>query len=129
MSIFISISVLVSALLFLSVFDIFQLYLAREHTKNASDAIALAVAQNLVFFEKDEIVIIADEMSKKNECEIDSMEFSYDEVIVTTVKKVEFRFAGRFLKNSSFVYSSSKAKVIYPWDEKFRNCDSFIFEF
>lgn len=120
---------LIAALLFVSVFDILQLYIAREHTKNASDAIALAVAQNLLFFEEDEIFIITDEISKKNDCEIDSIKFSYEEITVTTVKTVKFIFAGKILKNSGMVYSTSRVKVTYPWDEKFKNCDWFEFDF
>ena len=129
LSILMALLTLMSALLFVSMFDIFQLYIAREHTKNASDAIALAVAQNLLFFEEDEIFIIIDEISKKNDCEIDSINFSYEEITVTTVKTVRFIFAGKILKNSRTVYSTSSVKVSYPWDEKFKNCDSFEFDF
>jgi hypothetical protein len=116
-------------ILFIPVFDIFQLYIAREHTKNASDAIALAAAQNLLYFDKDKIVEIAYKISIENNCDIDSIEFNYDEVIVTTVKKVEFIFIGKIIRNSSLIYSTSKVKVTYPWDEKFKNCKSFKFEF
>jgi hypothetical protein len=128
-SILLALLTLMAALLFVSVFDIFALYIAREHTKNASDAIALAVAQNLLFFDEDEIMIITDEISKKNDCEIDSIKFSYEEITVTTFKKVKFIFAGKILKKGDTVYSTSNVKVIYPWDERFKNCDSFIFEF
>ena len=129
LSILMALITLMAALFFVSVFDIFQLYIAREHTKNASDAIALAVAQNLLFFEEDEIFIITDEISKKNDCEIDSIKFSYEEITVTTVKTVKFIFAGKILKNNGMVYSTSRVKVIYPWDEKFKNCDWFEFDF
>ena len=129
LSIFMALATLMAALLFISIFDIFQLYIAREHTKNASDAIALAIAQNLLFFDEDEILIITDEISKKNDCEIDSIKFGYDEITVTTVKRVKFMFAGKILKKGDTVYSTSKVKVTYPWDERFKNCDSFIFEF
>jgi hypothetical protein len=129
LSILLAVSTLIAALLFVSLFDIFELYIAREHTKNASDAIALAVAQNLLFFDGDEIIIITDEISKKNNCEIDSIEFDYDEITVTTFKKVKFLFAGKVLKKGDMVYSTSKAKVTYPWDERFKNCDLYIFEF
>jgi hypothetical protein len=129
LSILMALSTLMAALLFVSVFDLFQFYIAREHTKNASDAIALAVAQNLLFFEEDEIFIITDEISKKNGCDIDSIKFSYEEITVTTVKKVKFIFAGKVLKNNGEVYSTSMVKVSYPWDERFKNCDSFEFDF
>lgn len=129
LSILMALITLTAALFFVSVFDIFQLYIAREHTKNASDAIALAVAQNLLFFEEDEIFIITDEISKKNDCEIDSIKFSYEEITVTTVKTVKFIFAGKILKNNGMVYSTSRVKVTYPWDEKFKNCDWFEFDF
>ena len=129
LSILMALITLMAALFFVSVFDIFQLYIAREHTKNASDAIALAVAQNLLFFEEDEIFIITDEISKKNDCEIDSIKFSYEEITVATVKTVKFIFAGKILKNNGMVYSTSRVKVTYPWDEKFKNCDWFEFDF
>jgi hypothetical protein len=129
LSILMALVTIIAALLFINVFDLFQLYFAREHTKNASDSIALAVAQNLLYFEEDEIFIIADELSKKNDCDIDSIKISYEEITVTTVKKVKFIFAGRILKNSSIVYSTSKVKVTYPWDERFKNCDWFEFGF
>lgn len=129
LSILLALLTLMAALLFVSIFDIFQLYIAREHTKNASDAIALAVAQNLLFFNEDEIFITADEISKKNDCEIDFIKFDYEEITVTTVKKVKFMFVGKILKNSDTVYSTSKVKVTYPWDERFKNCNSFEFEF
>jgi hypothetical protein len=111
------------------VFDIFQLYAAREHTKNTSDAIALAAAQNLLFFDKDKIVEIANKISKENNCKIDSIEFDYDEVVVTAVKKVNFLFIDKIIRNGSLIYSTSKVKVTYPWDKKFKNCKSFKFEF
>jgi len=129
LSILLALLTLMAALLFVSIFDIFQLYIAREHTKNASDAIALAVAQNLLFFNEDEIFITADEISKKNDCEIDFIKFDYEEITVTTVKKVKFIFVGKILKNSDTVYSTSKVKVTYPWDERFKNCDWFEFDF
>jgi hypothetical protein len=129
LSILMAFLTIIAALLFVSVFDIFQLYIAREHTKNASDAIALALAQNLIFFDDHEIFLIADEISKKNNCEIDSIELGYEEITVTTVKIVKFMFAGRIFKNSNTVYSISRVKVTYPWDERFKNCDSFVFDF
>ncbi|MHB1348138.1 MAG: hypothetical protein ACYCXK_11685 [Candidatus Humimicrobiaceae bacterium] len=129
LSILMAVSMLAAALIFFSLFDIFTLYTAREHTKSASDAIVLAAAQNLLFFNEDEIIAMADETGRKNECEIDSIEFDYDKITVTTCKKVNFMFAGKVLRKSGIVYSTSKAKVIYPWDERFKNCDFFIFEF
>ena len=129
LSILLIISTLMVMLLLVSLFDIFSLFIAREHTKNASDAIALAVAQNLLFFDDDEIFMITDEISKKNSCEIESIKFDYDEITVTTLKKVKFLFIGKILKEGGMVFSTSKVKVAYPWDERFKNCDFFIFEF
>jgi hypothetical protein len=116
-------------LLLICLFDFCQLFIAREYTKKASDAIALAAAQNLLFFEKPEIIQMANTISNQNNCEIDLIEFNYDEVIVTTVKKVNFIFISKFYKNKNLVYSTSKVKVTYPWDEKFKNCKFFKFEF
>jgi len=129
LSILLITSTLMGMLLFVSLFDIFSLCIAREHTKNASDAIALAVAQNLLFFDDDEILMITDEISKKNSCETESVKFDYDEITVTTLKKVKFLFIGKILKEGGIIFSTSKVKVAYPWDERFNNCDFFIFEF
>ena len=129
LSILLVLLIFASALLFVSLFDVFQLYIAREHTKNASDAVALALAQNLLFFDEDEILIITDEISKKNKCEIESISFGYDEITATAAKKVKFIFAGKIFKSKDTVYSTSRVKVIYPWDERFKNCDSFHFDF
>lgn len=113
----------------ISLIDIFQLYTAREHTKNASDAIALAAAQNLLFFEEYEISEIVKKIGDENCCEVDSIEINYDEIIVTTVKRISFMFWGRIFKKNNLIYSTSKVKVIYPWDEKFKNCRSFSFDY
>ncbi|MCE5329144.1 hypothetical protein LLG07_02255 [bacterium] len=129
LSIISGVTALIFFMLFISVFDIFQLYIAREHTKNASDAIALAIAQNLLFFEENKIFEIAKKAGEENYCEIDSIEFNYEEIIVTTVKKVNFLFWDKIFKNNSLVYSTSKVKVTYPWDEKFGNCRFFIFDY
>ena len=109
LSILMAFSTLIAAILFVSIFDIFALYIAREHTKNASDAIALALAQNLLFFNEDEIFIITEKISKKNDCEIDSVKLGYEEITVTTVKKVKFIF--KFFKK---FYNSSKNKFRFP---------------
>ncbi|MCL4376910.1 MAG: pilus assembly protein TadG-related protein [Actinobacteria bacterium] len=128
-SIILGVLVLMFAVLFVSIFDIFQLYIAREHTKNASDAATLAAAQNLLFFEQEKILEIANEISRKNDCDLQLIEFNYDEIVVRTFKKVNFIFIGRILKNNCTVYSTSRIKVTYPWDVKFNNCKSFRFEF
>ncbi len=43
--------VVIFTVLFLLIFDLCRIFIAREETKNASDAASLAVAQNLLFFE------------------------------------------------------------------------------
>lgn len=121
--------VTVLSILFLAILDICQIFKVREETKNASDAASLAVAQNLLFFEKPDCIRVAEEVSLLNNCVLVECICSYDEVTVTVKKDVEFFLIDKFIEGYSMIESTSKTKVVYPWDEKFNYCNSYRFSF
>jgi uncharacterized membrane protein len=115
--------------LFLLVFDLCQVFIAREETKNASDAASLAVAQNLLFFENLDCNKIAEEAAQRNGCILVECTNNYDEVMVTVERKLNFILIDKFIFKNCSVRSTSKAKVIYPWDEQFDYCDTYEFNY
>jgi secretion/DNA translocation related TadE-like protein len=119
----------VFSFLFLVIFDICRIFAVREETKKASDAVSLAVAQNLLFFENQDCCRIAEEVAELNDCSLAKCSCGYDEVIVTVEKKVEFVFLDRFIRKSSTAASSSTARIMYPWNEQFGYCDSYMFSY
>ena len=121
--------VVILSILFLVVLDICQVFKVREETKNASDAASLAVAQNLLFFEKPDCIKVAEEVTRLNNCILVECICSYDSVTVTVEKSVKFFLIDKFIGGDSMVKSTSKTEVVYPWDEKFNYCDSYRFSF
>jgi len=113
--------------LFLLIFDSCQIFAARESTKNASDAASLAVAQNLIFFEDLDCRAVASEIAEKNNCVIIDCVCSYDEVVVTAEKKLNFILLDKVTSKYNRVQSISKVKVIYPWDSQFGFCKYYKF--
>lgn len=120
-------AVIVFSILFLLIFDLCHIFIAREETKNASDAVSLAVAQNLLFFEDQDCSMIAEEMARKNNCILIEYSYDYDDVIVTVEKTFDFIFIDKFIANSGSIRSTSKTKVIYPWDDRFGYCKTYKF--
>lgn len=121
--------VVVLSILFLIILDICQIFKVREETKNASDAASLAVAQNLLFFEDPDCIKIAEEVTRSNNCILVECIYNYDEVTVTVEKSVRFVLINKFVGKGSVVKSTSKTKVVYPWDEQFNYCNSYKFSF
>jgi len=119
--------IIIFFILFLCFFDIFQLYIAREETKNAADACALSVVQNLLFFNEKELILIAEKICKENNCEIDFLEFSYDKAAVGTKKKIRYIFLKDIIKEN-IIYSFSEGEIIFPWDFRFNVCKKYRFE-
>lgn len=113
--------------LFLLIFDSCQIFIARESTKNASEAASLAVAQNLIFFEDLDCNAVASEIAERNNCVIVDCVCSYDEVIVTAEKKLNFILLDKVTSRYNRVQSISKVKVIYPWDRQFGFCKHYKF--
>lgn len=121
--------VIIFSVLFLLIFDLCQIFIAREETKNASDAASLAVAQNLLFFENLDCNKIAEEVAQRNSCILVGCVDNYDEVMVTVERKLKFILIGKFILRNCSVRSTSKAEVIYPWDDKFGYCDTYKFSY
>src|SRR4030043_2266434 len=117
--------VIVFSVLFLLIFDLCQVFIAREETKNASDAVSLAVAQNLLFFEDSYCNMIAEELARKNNCVLVEYSYDYDNVIVTVEKTPDFVLIDKFMTKNSSIRSTSKTNVIYPWDDRFGYCKTY----
>ncbi len=126
-SFFVLAVVIIFSILFLLIFDLCQIFVAREETKNASDAVSLAVAQNLLFFEDSYCNMIAEELARKNNCVLVEYSYDYDNVIVTVEKTPEFVLIDKFMTKNSSIRSTSKTKVIYPWDDRFGYCKTYEF--
>ncbi len=119
--------VIVFSVLFIIIFDICNIFVAREKTKKASDAASLAVAQNLLFFENTDRCKIAEEVTRLNDCSLVECICSYDEVVVAVEKRVQLVLLDKLIKNYSVATSTSSAEVIYPWDEQSGYCDFYRF--
>jgi hypothetical protein len=117
------------AFLFMVCIDLCRIYIARELTKNAADAVSLSIAQNLLFFENYDYKNAAEEISGKNKCELVQCCLDYDEVVVVTGKKLNFILIDKFFPESCTVKSISKTKIIYPWDDYFGFCKNYEFNF
>jgi len=117
------------SILFVVIFDICQIFIAREETKNASDAASLAAAQNLLFFDSNRCCEIADEVAELNGCDMTGCSSGYDEAVVEAEKSVSFIMLDKLFKVSGKVTSISRARVLYPWDEHFNFCDSYEFSY
>lgn len=120
-------AVSVFAVLFMFIFDFCQIFIAREVTKNASDAASLSVAQDLLFFENHDCSRAAEKVAAASNCMLVECRCDYDEVTITVEKKLNFILIGKLIPGHSEIKSSSKAKVIYPWEEQFDYCGSYEF--
>ena len=117
------------AFIFMLCIDLCRIYVARELTKNAADSASLSIAQNLLFFENFDYESTAKKISSGNNCELAECYLDYDEVVVITEKKVSFILVDKFFPEHCTVKSTSKAKIIYPWDDYFGFCKSYEFDF
>ena len=126
-SFFVLAVVIIFSILFLFIFDLCQIFVAREETKNAADAVSLAVAQNLLFFEDSYCNMIAEELARKNNCVLVEYSYDYDNVIVTVEKTPDFVLIDKFMTKNSSIRSTSKTNVIYPWDDRFGYCKTYEF--
>ena len=115
------------AFVFLVLSDFCRIFIARSETKKAADSAALAVSQNLLFFEVDSAQSIAKNIVEKNNCDLAEVYIGYDEATVFVKKEVEFIFLKFAGFNSCDITSYSKAAVIYPWDESLGLCKSYRF--
>ena len=121
--------ILLLAFLFLVLGDICRIFVAREATKKAADAVALAVSQDVLFFETDAVISTAEIYADRNSCRLTGLELSYDEVTVTVDKKIDFLIIKNIYPDGCTVSSSSCVRVIFPWDEHFGFCKSYRFSY
>jgi len=108
--------ILVFLVLFTGILDVCRILICRERTRNAADAAALAVAQEMVFFEYQELESIAEKMARRHRCRLESLNITYDMVTVSAVS--EIKLLDRFTGDAWNIRSASSAEVIYPWDRR-----------
>ena len=124
------IMVMIFIVLFAGILDVCRILICRENTRNAADAISLAVAQEMIFFEYQEPVIIAEKIADSHSCRLESLSMDYDMVSVTITSEVELLFLDRFRHDNKWtVRSASGAKVTYPWDIESGLCKYYEFSF
>ncbi len=110
--------VLVFLVLFTGILDVCRILICRERTRNAADAAALAVAQEMVFFEYQELESIAEKMAGSHRCRLESLNITYDMVTVSAVSEIKLLLLDRFTDDAWNIRSASSAEVIYPWDRR-----------
>ena len=104
--------------LFAGILDVCRILICRERTRNAADAISLAVAQELIFFEYRELDIIAEKMAGRYKCRLESLNITYDTVTVSTASDIKLLLLDRFRDDIRNVRSASSTEIIYPWDRR-----------
>ena len=110
--------ILVFLVLFTGILDVCRILICRERTKNAADAAALAVAQEMVFFEYQELGIIAEKMARRHSCRLESLNITYDMVTVSAASEIKLLLLDRFTGDAWNIRSVSSAEVTYPWDRR-----------
>ena len=112
------IMIIIFLVLFASVLDVCRILICREHTRNAADAISLAVAQEIFFFEYWELDSIAEKMAGSYRCRLGSLNITYDVVTVSATSEINLLFLDRFRGEVWNVGSVSSTKITYPWDRQ-----------
>ena len=112
------IMIIIFLVLFASVLDVCRILICREHTRNAADAISLAVAQEMIFLEYRELDNIAEKMVGRYRCRLESLNITYDTVTVSTVSEIKLLLLDRFRDDAWNIRSASSAEVTYPWDRR-----------
>jgi len=115
------------AFVFLVLSDFCRIFIARSETKKAADSAALAVSQNLLFFDAGSAQSLARTIVEKNNCSLEEVYVGYEQATVFAKKEVKFIFLKFAGFNSTEITSYSKAAVIYPWDESLGLCKSYRF--
>jgi len=121
--------VIVFLVLFTGILDVCRILICREHTRNAADAISLAVAQEMVFFEYWELDGIAEEMAGRYRCRLESLNVTYDMVTVSAVSEIKLLLLDRFRDDVCSIRSLSSAEITYPWDRRLGLCRHYEFSF
>lgn len=121
--------VIVFLVLSVSVMDICRILICRERTRNAADAISLAVAQEMVFFEYRELDSIAEKMAGRYGCRLESLNITYDMVTVSAVSDIKLLLLDRFRDDVWNVRSASSTEITYPWDRRLGLYRNYEFSF
>ncbi len=121
--------VIIFLVLFAGVLDVCRILIYRENTKNAADAISLAVAQEMVFFEYRELNRIAEKMAIRYRCRLESLNINYDMVTVSAASEIKLFLLDRFRDDVWNIRSVSSVEVIYPWDGRLRLYRYYEFSF
>jgi hypothetical protein len=129
-AILVLVMVMVFLVLFAGVLDVCRILAVRERTRNAADAISLAVAQEMIFCQYQELDIIAVQMAGRHGCRLESLNITYEEVTVSVVSEVELLIMKRFWdRGIGIIRSVSAAEVTYPWDKRLGLCRYYEFSF
>ena len=110
------IMIIIFLVLFAGVLDVCRILICREHTRNAADAVSLAIAQEMVFFEYHELESIAEKMARRHRCRLESLNMTYDMTTVSVVSEIKLLLLDRFGDDVWNVRSVSSTEVTYPWD-------------
>lgn len=117
------------SLVILLLFDFSRIFIARSCTKKAANSAALAAAHEILYFNSENSKKAASDIAARNNCKLENIRITYDEVVVYVSKDLEFIFVKILGPDFITVYSVSKTEVVFPWDEKFNNCDRVKFDF
>jgi len=127
-TLFVIVLTLVCIFLLLALFDLCSTYIIREQTKEVSEAISLAIAQQLLFFDQDELILMAEKMAASRYCSLAVCNIGYDKIEVSVERKTEIAVLDRIgLSKFKTVRSSSSVKIIYPWDRELGLCHYYEF--
>jgi hypothetical protein len=122
--------VLACILVILALFELCRIFITRETAKAVSDSIALAAAQELIFLSPDSISLLAEDMALESGCRLTGLRAGYDEIEVTVEKDTHISALGKAgLGAFKTVSSISRAKIIYPWDRRWKQCRYYEFGF
>jgi hypothetical protein len=114
----------------LALFDLCCIYIVREDTRAVSEAIALYIAQEMLFFRQEGLDLLAENMARKNNCRLRRLTVGYEQVEVSVEKEVKVAILKMIgLDGLKTVCSSSCVKVIYPWDRELGLCDYYKFSY
>jgi hypothetical protein len=120
--------VLVCTIILLALFDLCRIYIAREAIKTVSESIALAASQELLYFRPENIRDLAEDMASNSGCRLISLYMGYDDIFIQVGKEINVTVLGKIgFQSFKALSSSSKVKVIYPWDRKWKKCRYYEF--
>ncbi len=117
-AIMILVMVIIFLVLFAGVLDVCRIIIYRENTKNAADAISLAVAQEMVFFGYRELDSIAEKMAGMYRCRLGSLNITYDRVTASAVSDIRLLLLDRLRDDVWNIRSVSSVEINYPWDRR-----------